>query len=59
MSAAINHNIDCKVTYTRWYYVALLYGRLGLSYPDWLKRKTVAWMVCGEMVRQIKLSECL
>lgn len=52
-------NIDCKVTYTRWYYVALLYGRLGLSYPDWLKRKTVAWMVCGEMVRQIKLVECL
>ena len=57
--ASLTHNIDCKVTFTAWYYVAMCYRSMGVKYPEWLKQKTVAWMVCGELVRQVKLIECL
>lgn len=48
-------NIECKATFTVWWYVAKAIRGLGISYPMWLKRKTIAWVQAGNKVTQVKL----
>lgn len=51
--------MQCKVTYTKWFYAARLLRWLRMTAPKWMHGKTIAWMVVGDKVRQIKLGEAM
>lgn len=52
-----NIELECKATFTVWWYVAKSLKFLGISYPTWLKRKTIAWITAGNKVTQVKLMD--
>lgn len=47
--------LECKATFTVWWYVAKSLKAMGIGYPMWLKRKTIAWLRTGNKVTQVKL----